>query len=411
MNDAKFKIIAAAALGNAIEWYDYAVYGSLSILLAGLFFPEDNPKIAFIKTLAVFALGFIMRPLGAIFFGFLGYRFGLAKTWVSSMIMMMLPTLFIGLLPTYNSIGFLAPLLLLVARLFQGIAISGEFPSALLLLKELSPKSKEGFSTSLIVSSIFLGFMLGTLVALFCVSLLSSSQMHAWGWRLPFLLSSVVAFILIYIRRRISLPETIKKTAPKSFKLLKILTHYRYQILLTICIYALPAVAFYVGIVFLPSFIEHSSKLSMHQSLHLNMIMMVVLLLSAPVGGYLADRYSRKLLLIISGTIMFLANLAGFYCISIETALWALPWLVIFAAALGIYYGVAAITMVSQFVGDAKLTGVAFAHGITFAMIGGTAPLIVSLMSHWMPAIIAAPVFITAVGVLCMLLLGRLRLG
>jgi len=406
MNAIRFKIILTAAVGNAVEWYDYAVYGSLSVILSRLFFPLEDSRVAFINTLAIFALGFIMRPIGGIFFGYLGHRFGLAKTWLSSIIIMALPTLIIGVLPTYNQIGFLAPLMLLVARLFQGFAIGGEFPSALLLIKNISPTNQEGLSTSFVVASIFLGFILGTLACLMSVSLLSSSQLHQWGWRLPFLLSSVIAAVLIYIRSRISLPEHTKKITAKPFNLLKILKGHHQKMLLTASIYALPAVAFYVAIVFLPAFIEHGKQLRLDQSLYLNILMMVLLLLSSIVGGYLADKYSRKLILIISGIVIITSNLIGFYFLSTNALILAFPWLMLFAVALGIYYGVAAITMITLFVADSKLTGVAFAHGITFAMIGGSAPLIVSLMSHWMSSLMAAAIYIMFVGVLSILLLG-----
>ena len=197
-------VITASSLGTVFEWYDFFLYGILATLIGRLFFPSDNPTAATLASLAAFGAGFGVRPLGALLFGWFGDKIGRKKTFLVTITLMGGATAAIGLLPTYASAGLLAPALLLVLRLLQGLALGGEYGGAAIYVAEHAPPGKRGQYTSWIQVSVVGGFLLCLVVVLSCRWLLSDAEFEAWGWRIPFLLSILLLAISIYIRMKLS---------------------------------------------------------------------------------------------------------------------------------------------------------------------------------------------------------------
>ena len=197
-------VITASSVGTLIEWYDFYIFGTLATIISTRFFPKENPTASFLATLATFAAGLLVRPFGAIFFGRLGDLIGRKYTFMITMVIMGSSTFCIGLVPTYDTIGFWAPLLVLLLRLLQGLAIGGEYGGAATFVAEHSPDRSRGFWTSWIQTTVIIGFICSLLTIILTKSFLTTSDWESWGWRIPFLASIVLLLISIWIRRNMS---------------------------------------------------------------------------------------------------------------------------------------------------------------------------------------------------------------
>ncbi|PWS32356.1 MFS transporter [Pedobacter paludis] len=197
-----FKVIGASSLGTLIEWYDFYIFGSLAVIIGHQLFPEDAGASALINTLAIFAAGFIVRPFGALVFGRLGDLIGRKYTFLLTLVLMGGSTFFIGLIPSYRSIGYAAPILVLILRLIQGLALGGEYGGAATYVAEHAPKNRRGFFTSWIQTTATLGLFLSLGVIVITKNLLGAETFGNWGWRIPFLLSIVLVVVSIYIRMK-----------------------------------------------------------------------------------------------------------------------------------------------------------------------------------------------------------------
>ncbi len=182
-----WKIIGASSVGTLIEWYDFYIFGSLATIISTKFFPSDNPTAAFLATLATFAAGFVVRPFGALFFGRLGDLIGRKYTFMVTLLLMGGATFAIGCIPSYDTIGFLAPLLVLLLRLLQGLALGGEYGGAATYVAEHAPADRRGYWTSWIQTTATIGLFVSLLVIMGTRSALSKEQFNEWGWRVPFL--------------------------------------------------------------------------------------------------------------------------------------------------------------------------------------------------------------------------------
>lgn len=197
-------IIAASSAGTLIEWYDFYIFGSLATIISTQFFPKENPVAAFLATLATFSAGFVVRPFGALVFGKMGDIIGRKYTFMITLILMGGSTIAIGLVPGYQSIGFVAPLIVLILRLLQGLAIGGEYGGAATYVAEHSPVKQRGFWTSWIQSCSAIALVLSISAILIIKNLMSQSSWESWGWRLPFLVSVFLVFVSVYMRRRMA---------------------------------------------------------------------------------------------------------------------------------------------------------------------------------------------------------------
>src|SRR5438477_5997532 len=205
------KIIVASSVGTLIEWYDFYIFGSLATVIASQFFPKTNPTAALLSTLATFAAGFIVRPFGALVFGRLGDLIGRKYTFMLTLIIMGGSTFAIGLIPSYETIGVFAPILVLVLRLLQGLALGGEYGGAATYVAEHSPAARRGYFTSWIQTTATLGLFVSLVVIIACQQTLSKDDYNNWGWRLPFLLSIVLVIISIIIRMRMQESPLFKR--------------------------------------------------------------------------------------------------------------------------------------------------------------------------------------------------------
>lgn len=299
-------VITASSLGTVFEWYDFFLYGILAALLGKLFFPSDNPTAATLASLAAFGAGFGVRPLGAIVFGYFGDRIGRKYTFLVTITLMGGATAAIGVIPTYEQAGLLAPILLLVLRLLQGLALGGEYGGAAIYVAEHAPRGKRGQYTSWIQVSVVGGFLLCLVVVLACRHAMTPEQFEAWGWRIPFLASLIMLAISIYIRMKLSESPVFQamKAAGTTSKN-PIVDSFRYPGNIRNVLVALFGVAAGLTVIYYTSqfgtlyFLTGTARVDEEEAL---LYLAVGALLAAPlyVGfGWLSDHIGRKKLLLV----------------------------------------------------------------------------------------------------------------
>ncbi|HLK31266.1 MAG TPA: MFS transporter [Puia sp.] len=305
------KVIIASAVGTMIEWYDFFIFGSLATVIASQFFPKTNPTAALLSTLATFAAGFIVRPFGALVFGRLGDLIGRKYTFLLTLIIMGGSTFVIGLVPKYETIGFAAPLIVLILRLLQGLALGGEYGGAATYVAEHSPDNKRGFYTSWIQTTATLGLFVSLGVILLTRHLLDNDQAKSiakfndWGWRIPFLISIILVGVSIYIRLKMSespLFTKLKAEGKTSTNPLKeSFTHKENLKMVLLALFGATmgqGVIWYTGQFYAQSFIENVCKVDFDQS---RTIFIWAILFTTPffvMFGALSDKFGRKWIIV-----------------------------------------------------------------------------------------------------------------
>ncbi len=303
-------VIAASSVGTLIEWYDFYIFGSLATILSEQFFPKSNPTVAYLSVLATFAVGFIVRPFGAIVFGRLGDLVGRKYTFLVTLILMGGSTFAIGLIPGYQTIGVLAPILVLVLRLLQGLALGGEYGGAATYVAEHSPATKRGFYTSFIQTTASLGLFVSIGVILVVRQNMEISAFNEWGWRIPFILSAVLVIVSIFIRLKMSespMFAKLKAEGKVSKNPLKESFGNKENLkLVLIALFGATAgqgVVWYTGQFYAMSFIEKTCNIDFIQTRN---IIAIALLIGTPLFiyfGWWSDKIGRKAIMMV-GMIM-----------------------------------------------------------------------------------------------------------
>ncbi len=309
-----YKVIGASSVGTLIEWYDFYIFGSLAVVLATKFFPADNPTAAFLSTLATFAAGFVVRPFGALFFGRLGDIVGRKYTFMVTLLLMGGATFAIGLIPSFETIGYLAPFLVLILRLLQGLALGGEYGGAATYVAEHSPPGQRGYWTSWIQTTATVGLFISLLVILATRLSLSKEAFNDWGWRVPFLVSVLMVFISYIIRRNMhESPLFVKAKAEgkTSTNPLKESFGNKYNfkfVLLALFGMAMgQGVVWYTGQFYAMNFIKTVCNVDAMQT---DALMSIALLMGTPffvLFGWLSDRIGRKSIMLTGMLIAILA--------------------------------------------------------------------------------------------------------
>ncbi|NBB18365.1 MFS transporter [Runella sp. CRIBMP] len=294
-------IIAASSVGTMIEWYDFYIFGSLATIIATKFFPDGNPTAAFLSTLATFAAGFVVRPFGAIFFGRLGDLIGRKYTFMVTLLLMGGATFMIGLIPSYETIGFLAPTLVLLLRLLQGLALGGEYGGAATYVAEHSPADKRGFWTSWIQITATAGLFVSLIVIQLTQNSMSKEAFSEWGWRVPFLVSIIMVYVSVLIRKNMHESPLFAKAKAEGKTSTNPLkesfgNRYNFKFVLLALLGATmgQGVVWYTGQFYALSFLQKVMAIDLQQS---NALMTYALMLGTPffvLFGWLSDKIGRK---------------------------------------------------------------------------------------------------------------------
>ncbi|MEI6729728.1 MAG: MFS transporter [Pseudomonadota bacterium] len=373
------KIVIAGMIGNGLEWYDFALYGYFAHIIGKLFIPSQDHYAQMLGTYGIFAAGFLMRPLGAVIFGYLGDKYGRKFSLTLSILLMAIPTACIAILPTYEKIGIFAPILLTVIRLLQGISLAGQFSGSIAFIVEHSPSGKRGLAGSTTVVSLCLGMLLGSLTATIFSALLSQEDLESWGWRIPFALGILIAFVGFYIRHNTEeSPHYEKAKAEGRISDTPIKDAFGNNLsalLRGVGIYLSVTVPFYTLTVFLNGFIIKDLHLAEKQAYLISTLSMVMMIIILPFASYLTDLYGRKFILKIVLYFYFFASIPIFYLLnqgdftSIAIAVFA------FTLILSSYIGAIPALLVELFPTGIRYTGMALSYNVA-GVLGGTTPFI-----------------------------------
>lgn len=376
------KVVIAGMIGNGLEWYDYILYGHFAVILGKLFFPSSDPFISTMAVFGVFAAGFIMRPLGALFFGYLGDKYGRKTSLAASILLMAIPTGLLGLLPTYEQIGILAPILLTLIRLMQGAALGGEFSGSITYVVEHAPAHRRVLAGSTALISMMMGILIGSAVSAGVAAVLSPEDFESWGWRLPFIIGFFMGLIGLYIRSFLEESpeyEEVKSASGLSEKPVReLFSHYFKEIMVCTGLYMAVTIPFYMLTIYMKAFMTENVGYSERDSLNLNTISMLVVLAVIPLAAWIADKYGSKMVLRNSVIAMLFAAYPIFWLICSGDYGYALLGQLIFAVFLGFYISPIPAVFVNIFPIRVRYTGMAVACNLCAAVFGGTSPMVSS---------------------------------
>ncbi|MBX3457073.1 MAG: MFS transporter [Candidatus Paracaedibacteraceae bacterium] len=401
------KPLVFGSLATAFEWYDYALFGYFAKIISQQFYPSADPVTSLLSTFAVFASGFAMRPLGAIFYGYIGDRVGRKYALSASLLTMAAPTTLLGMLPTYDSIGIWASIGLVLIRLFQGLAVGGNYGGSFIFVIENAPKGRQGFAGSLASFGTLGGLFLGSGAATLMTAMMSTENLESFGWRIPFLLGSLSAIVGLAIRKYV--PEHENKATKSQLPIKEILTQHQSSLLRSMGIILLDGVGVYVLFVFMTTYATLFLKMPEESVLFWNTVSMGSLVLFIPLFGWLGDRIGAKIVL------------AG-VCLGFAVFAWPLySWLInsrdvmalaslqlIFSCLMGAAYGTLPILVTKAFPAHVRYTAAGVSFNVCVAVFGGTAPYVVTALVDFTQNLFVPAIAIIMVGLLAGLALKKL---
>lgn len=370
---SKRRIILAAIVGNVMEWYDFAVYGFLAVIIGRKFFPDSDPAISLIAAFGAFAVGFLTRPLGGLIVGRIGDLVGRRRAMIVSMLAMALPTVLLGLLPTYETIGIAAPIAVVLLRMVQGLSVGGECSSTMVFLAESSTPGRRGITTFWGVWGGVAGTLLGSGVSALAAALMSDTQLESFGWRLPFLFGALVAIAGFIIRRGldVDLPSRASQQPVRDT-----FGPYRWAVAKVALLNISFGVSFYTLLVYSVTYIRKIDHLPTSVALDLNTGSMALLLFVMPAGAWLSDRYGRKPLMVIGSGILTFGTVPLFHLIHTGDPMMIFLGESILVLAIGLLFGGLLAASVELIPGAVRCTGLAIAFNAAVALTGGTTPLV-----------------------------------
>ncbi|BCA56970.1 MFS transporter [Nitrospira sp. KM1] len=389
----------AGAVGNVLEWYDFALYGYFASVLAVLFFPSDEPSLSLLSAFGVFAIGFLARPMGALLFGYWGDTAGRRSALAWSVILMAVPTVVVGLLPTYQDIGLFAPLALTCCRFLQGISVGGEFTGSVTFLVEHAESRERGFIGSWAGFSAQVGALLGSGVGALVTSILSQEALYQWGWRLPFLAGSVIGVAGWYLRARIPESPAFERIRDggtlSRAPVREVLTEQSPALLRVIGLVVLHGTGFYLLYVYLTTYLTTVTAVPLGTVLIMNTVSMTLLAVLIPLSGRLSDVVGQKPLLAIGAAGIALLSYPSFVWLTSGNVPSMLAAQVTLTILMSCYLGPFFAAVVELFPTRLRYTGVSAGYNIAAALFGGTAPLVATLCIKWSGTILAPSLYLT----------------
>ena len=381
---AQRKAIVAATLGTVVEFTDWIIYATFAALFSRHFFPANNDRVSLLSAFAVFAVGFVMRPIGGALLGAYADRHGRKNGLALSVALMAGSSLVIAVCPGYESIGIAAPLILVLARLIQGFAAGGEFGSASTFLIESSAPSRRGFAGSWQHFAVNAGVLVAALIGAILTSMIDHAGMAKWGWRVAFTIAGLLGFVALWVRLAVAETDAFKKSAATHQRtrhpFLEIVREHPRAALRVIGIAMAGNLCIYLWLVLFPTLAHLRTGLPLHDAFNASVISIVVSLIAIPFIGKLSDRVGRKpvLLVFAGGSALFAWPALHF----LSNDFWSATAIVTIGMLLSSGFAATCATvMAEQFPARVRATGVALPYAVSAALFGGTLPYIVTAMS------------------------------
>jgi len=377
----RLKAILGGSIGNLVEWYDWYAYAAFAIYFSASFFPKGNSTAQLLNTAGIFALGFLMRPLGGYIFGRIADRIGRKQSMTFSVLLMSFGSLLIALTPTYATIGILAPILLLTARLLQGLSVGGEYGVSATYLSEMATQNRRGFYSSFQYVTLIGGQLLALAIQLVLQKVfLSDAQILDWGWRIPFVFGAILSLVALYLRKNLSETQAFEnQKANSSTKkgTLKELFKHPKAIIQVVGLTLGGTLAFYTYTTYMQKFLVNTMQMSKEDSTLMSFSTLFIFACLQPVFGALSDKIGRRPLLISFGVLGTICTVPLLTILSHTTSQWQAFFLLM--AALIIvsgYTSINAIVKAELFPAEIRALGVGLPYAFTVAIFGGTAEYI-----------------------------------
>ena len=405
------KAVAAAVIGNVLEWYDFSVYAFVAITIGAKFFPTSSDTTKLLASFAAFGLGFVARPLGGIVLGRLGDVRGRKAALVLTILLMAIGTTMIGLIPSYASIGIAAPVLLVVARLLQGFSAGGEWGGSTTFIVEWAPAARRGYYGSFQQSSVVAGLLLGSAVVALMNSALTAPAMSDWGWRVPFLLGAILGPVGMYLRRNADETPAYQRLAAQRGAPAPAETVAPFWLAARAFGFTIHwTVIFYIFLSYMPTFSQKYLKLSAADALWSGTIGLLVLVVAIPLFGTLSDRIGRKPLLLISCiAFIVLPYPVLSWMLSNATFGTAVAMQILFGLCIALYSGAGPAAISEIFSTRVRSTWMTTGYALSVAIFGGFAPFIAT----WLIDVTGKPLspvfYVMAASVITTIVLLRLR--
>jgi MHS family proline/betaine transporter-like MFS transporter len=412
-NSSGMRPIWVASIGNALEWYDFSLYGYLAPTIQQLFFPHQGSLQGLLSVFLVFAVGLFFRPIGGIFFAFIGDKVGRKAALIASVSVMAIPMTLIGFLPTYNQVGALAVGLLVFARLLQGFAVGGELIGSMTFLAEHADSKRRGFLCSLIYSLATVGGLLGALAAASLHLLFSPEEVLSWGWRLPFFLGIPIGAIGLYIRLKVSETPAFlslakrKQTARSPFK--EALQRQSSKIGMIFLVVSFQAVGFYLPFVYLPTWLSEQAHFSSAASLLMSSAGLLALIVCTPLSAALSDRIGRRKVMLWGSMGAALVAIPGFELLAHAITspypfLLALLAILMFAGVIACFQGPMTAWLTESVPTKNRYMTLVIGYNLSVALFGGITPYLSTYLTGIFDTAPSILLIVTALIAFCVLL-------
>ncbi len=380
----KFKLIFASGIANSFEWYDYALFGHFASVIASKFFPDTDPNVAILNTFLVFAVGYLMRPIGGIFFGIIGDKFGRKVALSSAVICMAFPTAAVGFLPTYKTIGISSTIMMILVRMLQGLSMGGVLTGSISFVIEHTEKSERGFASSFAMSSICIGILLGSVVSYLTKSIFSPEEFNAWAWRLPFIIGILILFSGIYIKK--SMSETpmfieTKKEGDLEKNPLKVSfkNHWK-DLLISIFINGTGSVIFYFEAIYLISYLKLYRGFDESSVSHLANGCYLLMAFITIIAGWLSDKIGRRRIFTIIIMIVILASFPLLKAFEFGTFSEILIAQIVIAILAALYIGAEPALQAELYPTSVRNTALSVSYNVATSVFGGTTPFVIETL-------------------------------
>lgn len=390
--------IVGASSGNLVEWFDFYIYSFCALYFAPAFFPSGNTTTQLLNTAGVFAAGFLMRPIGGWLFGRIADKHGRRAAMMISVLMMCGGSLVIAVLPTYAQIGALAPLLLLVARLFQGLSVGGEYGTSATYMSEVALQGRRGFFASFQYVTLIGGQLCALLVLVILQQTLSSDALKAWGWRIPFVVGAAAALISLYLRKSLDETSTSESRKAKDAGTIRGVWQHKGAFLTVVGFTAGGSLIFYTFTTYMQKYLVNTAGMHAKTASNVMTAALFVYMLMQPVFGALSDKIGRRMSMILFGTGAVIGTVPLMHALGgVTSPLAAFGLIVVALAIVSFYTSISGLIKAEMFPPEVRAMGVGLSYAVANAIFGGSAEYV----ALWFKSVGSESSFYWYVTVLC----------
>ncbi|KUZ95502.1 MFS family transporter [Burkholderia ubonensis] len=390
--------IVGASSGNLVEWFDFYIYSFCALYFAPAFFPSGNTTTQLLNTAGVFAAGFLMRPIGGWLFGRIADRHGRRAAMMISVLMMCGGSLVIAVLPTYAQIGAFAPLLLLIARLFQGLSVGGEYGTSATYMSEVALKGRRGFFASFQYVTLIGGQLCALLVLVILQQTLSAGELKAWGWRIPFVVGAAAALISLYLRKSLDETSTSESRDKKDAGTIRGVWQHKGAFLTVVGFTAGGSLIFYTFTTYMQKYLVNTAGMHAKTASNVMTVALLVYMLLQPVFGALSDRIGRRMSMILFGACSVIGTVPLMHALKdVQSPVAAFVLITVALAIVSFYTSISGLIKAEMFPPEVRAMGVGLSYAVANALFGGTAEYV----ALWFKSIGSEETFYWYVTVLC----------